>query len=363
MNDIFCIGKSNNAVTAVESATKQITNPTLIVFVSSYEHFEEATRLLHEKYPSTQIIGMTGYAYSKNEAVTEYVGVWAINSGIEVKCDVINDLDRFPMKYIRKLEQSVDQVKPGRENTICLAFMTNNQDCLTTTLNSVLMKKNIELIGSTPFNSLEYENPLGDKVSLNGVVYKNSGVYAVIKNLNGKVKVYKENIYQAIGKKMVVTKVNKATNEIIELNGKPALEEYYSSVDEATNGTREGVIQNSICRLVGSEEFTLVTYILPKGMFCQKKLDVNDVICAVKLGDYKQINAETKRMIAADFNKVSTILTLDCIFRHLAFSQDGYTQEYLNNIQSIGKHVGFIVGGETYKNQSMHQTMVCAVFE
>lgn len=363
MNDIFGIGKSNNAATAVESATKQITNPALIIFVSSYEYFEEATRLLHEKYPLAQIIGMTGYAYFNSEAVTEYVGVWAISSGIEVRCDVMGDLDRFPMKHIRKLEEAVDQVKPGRENTICLTFMTNNQDCLTTTLNSVLMKKNVELIGGTPFNSLKYENPLGDKVSLNGVVYKNSGVYAVIKNLNGKVKVYKENIYQAIGKRMVVTKVNKATNEIVELNGKPALKEYYNSVDEATDGTRAGIVQNSICHLVGHEEFTLVTDILPKGMFCTKKLDVNDVICAVKLGDYKQINAETKRMIAADFNKVSAILTLDCIFRYLAFSQDGYTQDYLKNIQSIGKHIGFITGGETYKNQSMHQTMVCAVFE
>jgi len=363
INDIFNIGKSKDTTEAVEIATKQISNPTLVVFVSSYGHFEGATKLLHEKYPLAQVIGMTGYAYSKTEAVTEYVGVWAINSGIEAKCDVMNDLDRFPMKHIKKLEQAVEQVHPGRENTICLAFMTNDQDCLTTTLNSVLMRKNVELIGATPFNSLECENPLGDKVSLNGIVYKNSCVYAVIKNLNGRVKVYKENIYQAIGKKMVVTKVNKETNEILELNGKPALKEYYSSIDEATNGTREGIIQNSICRLVGHEEFSLVTDILPKGMVCKKKLDVNDVICAEKLGDYRQVNAETKRMIDADFSKVSTIFTLDCIFRYLAFSEVNYIQTYLNTIQSIGKQVGFITGGETYKNQSMHQTMVCAVFE
>lgn len=363
LRDYFCIGTSKNVSEAVEVATKQLDEAKFMVFISNYEYFDEATQILHEKYPLATIIGITGYVYSKSDTVKEFVAVWAINEGIEFQCDVMEDLQEYPIKHIKKLEQAVNRVKPGKENTICLAFMTNNQDVVTTTLNSVLVKNQIDLIGATPLRGLQYENPLGDKVSLNGVVYTNSCVYAIIKNTGGKIKVYKENIYRAIGQRMLVNKVNEETGEVIELNGKPAIQEYNRVVSEINDEKEHTIIPNSICRLVGNQEFTLVTYIKPESVVCMKKLMPNDVICAAELGDYKQINDETIKQIKADFNHISTIFTIDCIFRNITFDELNYTSTYLSKIQEMGKHIGMISGGETYKMQSTHQAMVCAVFE
>lgn len=363
LKDYFGVGVSKNVSEAVEAATKQLNEAKFMVFISNYEYFDEVTQKLHEKYPSTTIIGVSGYVYSKLDTVKEFVAVWAINEGIEFECNVMEDLQEYPIKHIKELEQAVDKVKPGKENTICLAFMTNNQDVVTTTLNSVLVKNKIDLIGATPLRGLQYENPLCDKISLNGVVYTNSCVYAIVKNIGGKIKVYKENIYRAIGQRMLVDKVNQETGEVIELNGKPAVQEYNRVVSEINDKNEHTIIPNSICRLVGNQEFTLVTYIEPESVVCLKKLIPNDVICVAELGDYKQINDETIQQIKADFNHVSTIFTVDCIFRNTAFNELNYTSTYLSKIQKLGKHVGMISGGETYKMQSTHQAMVCAVFE
>lgn len=363
LNDYWCIGTNKEVVQAVESATKDLSNPKFMVFASNYENFEEATRLLHEKYPECMIMGMSGYAYSKTETVTEYVAVWAVKEGVTVHCDVIEDLDQYPIKHIKKIEHSVEMVKPGRDNTVCLSFMTNGQDCLTTTMNSVLLKNHIELWGATPLRGLQYENPIGDKVSLNGKIYMNSCVYAVIKNNSGKAKVYKENIYCPIGQRMRITKMNKDTGEIMELNGKPALKEYQRVVGEIKGEDAKNIVGNSICRIVGNEEYTFVLEVQANKITCLKQLACNDVISVAGMGDYEAINQETIKKIKGDFTHITTIFTLDCIFRNLAFNERNYTKNYLSNVQSLGRHVGLITGGETYKLQSVHQTMVCAVFE
>lgn len=68
-------------------------------------------------------------------------------------------------------------------NTVCIDFCTGNDACVLTTIYSVFEKKHISLTGGTGADG---------KVSVNGKIYEDAAVYALVKNLGGKIKVYKE---------------------------------------------------------------------------------------------------------------------------------------------------------------------------
>ena len=361
MKDYIGIGEGKNIEQAISNATKGLENPKLVIFICDYDKFDQVTKSLHDKYSNSNVIGMTGYAFSKSGMLSEGVLVWGITEGIDNVAGVIGDLDKYPVKHIKEFQNNINSINGAKENTICLEFSTNRQERLSTTMNAALNKTGIELIGGSP---LKYPTePTGDKVSLNGKIYNNSCVYVLIKNLNGKVKVYKENLYKRVGRKMSVTKINSDTGEIIELNGKPALKEFYDVIDEATNNSRENIIMNSLCRMIGNEEYTLATDITNNGIRFYKELTTNDVVYANELGDYKKIIDETMANIAKEFKSISTIFTIDCLYRYFALDSVNYIKNYLDAINAKSKHVGFISAGEQYKTQFINQTMVCAVFE
>lgn len=360
IKDQIFISKQKEVSSAIDEIAHSITNPKFIIFMSSYIKFEEASILLHKKYPEANIIGMSGNVYEKVDMIEDSILVWGFNDGVESVCNVIKDLDKCPIKYIKQIQVDSEHIKAGKDNTICVSFATNHQERLSTTLNTVLARTNIELMGGTPLKDMSTP---GDMVSLNGEVYKNACVYAFIKSVSGKVKIYKENIYKPTGHKMVVTKMDPTGRKILELNGRPALKEYYDCIDNATNGTRDNIILNSLCRLVGTEEYILATTLDKDGIIVYKEIDCNDILCAVELGDYKQIINRTVSTIKEDFRQISTIFTIDCLFRYFALKNVNYIQGYLNVIQSTAKQVGFLVAGEQYKTQYVNQTMVCAVFE
>ena len=67
----------------------------------------------------------------------------------------------------------------------------------------------------------------GGKVSVNGKVYADADVYALIRNNEGKIKVYKENIYKQVPDcRFIASKTDRSKYLIGELNGKPAKKVY-----------------------------------------------------------------------------------------------------------------------------------------
>lgn len=64
-------------------------------------------------------------------------------------------------------------------------------------------------------------------VAYNGELYEDACVYALIKNTTGKIRVYKENIYEKTSAQShFATKVDVSRKALIELDGKPAADVY-----------------------------------------------------------------------------------------------------------------------------------------
>ena len=262
----------------------------------------------------------------------------------------------MPVKYIERLEKDVKYVNGSQRDTICIDFCTGNDACVLTTIYSVLKRKNISLVGGT-----------GDagKVSANGKIYEDAVVYGIVKNQNGKVKAYKENIYHQVEKyRFIASRTDKANYVIGSLNGYPAKQVYQDILHITEQEITTQTFKNPFGKLNG-DDICIISIKEVKGdaLTCFRQVNDSDVLVLLELGDYRAIVKDTIRQIQQDFPRVSAVFSVNCLFRYLLFTQNHYMQEYLRDMSMLGSHAGFVGYGEHYNNRFVNQSMTCVVFE
>ena len=72
---------------------------------------------------------------------------------------------------------------------------------------------------------------------------------------------------------------------------------------------------------------------------------------------------ETIQKIRRDFPRISTVFSINCLFRYLLFTENNYMQQYLKEMSVLDHHAGLVGYGEHYNNQFVNQSMTCVVFE
>lgn len=357
------IGKSSDVQEAVKEATVNFENPTLILVCSEADKLSECTEILYKKYPEAMVISTTGYSIALGKAVENNIILASISDGVEIQSGVIENLSKYPLKSIKKLEESIININPGIEDTVCLEFCTCNEEMLVSTMNSVLEDKNIPLVGGTA----QGVNSNGEKVIyLNGKVYKDACVYILIKNLNGKIKTYKESIYKDTNKKLIATKVDEATRKITELNDKRAEVIYCENLNIKKEDIPKYSMKYPFGKVVGNEIYITAInseFVDKDGLHCYKRVNKNDELTILELDDYERIVKETCNKIQDDFKNISFIFSVNCILRYLLFKEINYIDEYAKEMSSLGNFFGIVSEGEQYINQHINQTMICAVFE
>lgn len=362
MRDYIGIGLSDDIKESVEQATDGLMHPKVIFVFAEYSKFEESICLMQEKYPNIPIVGTTGYCFANKNIIRNNIVIWAINEGIDVEVGVLENISKFPIKDIKSLEENIGKINAGNDNTVCIEFCTGAEEKIVSTINSAISKKNIPLIGGTSQGA----NDKGIKcVSLNGKVYSDTCVYALIKNLNGKIKTYSENIYKEKSGNFIATKVDVPNRRILELNGKKAGQVYCETLGITKNQINDCVLTNPLARVIGKEDFVIAIKLVDDedALNCYKRVNQNDVLNILELQNYKEAIQNTLDRIKADFANISFIFSIDCIYRFLLFETMNFTKEYSNIMGSIGQHIGIVGEGEQYINQHVNQTMICVVFE
>lgn len=352
-----------NPKEAVSRATQGLTQPTMILFMASYNMAEEAAKLLYEAYPDVPSIGTIGTKFVNGQVDDNGLSVLALFDDVRVSCGLIRNISKCPIAYIGEIQRKLSEISAGREDTVCLEYCTGAEEMLATTLNACLGKKGISLAGGTVFGIPDGKAPV---VAYNGKLYEDACVYALIKNLTGKVKVYKENIYEKKNcQPHFATKVDVPRKALIELDGKPAADVYSRELGIARDKIVDNVLLNPMGRAVGEQVFISAMMALESNgtLINYKRINKNDCIYFLSLGDYKEIERQTREEIRQDMRKVSLILSVDCAHRYLLYNKDNYLTTYLKDMAALGPHMGIVGGGEQYNNQHVNQTMVCAVFE
>lgn len=340
---------------SIAEATKGLNNPQLIILMSNAKQFEEHVAELAKMYPDVPSIGCIGMSYNTS-VVEEGVGITAFTDGVAAVVNVLEHVSTMPVKYIRRLEDDLKTVKAEASNTVCIDLCAGNDACVLTTMDSVLGPRNISLVGGT-----------GDqgKVSMNGVIYEDAVAYALIKNLGGKVKIYKENMYRPMDEyRFIASKTDRSKYYIGELNGKSAKQVYMDCLGIKESDITSQTFKNPFGKISGKDVCIIsIKEVSGSGLACFRQVNDSDVLTLLELKDYKQIVAETITNIRSDFKHISGVFSINCLFRYLLFSQNNNMDSYLSQMSDLGPHCGLVGYGEHYNNQFVNQSMTCVVFE
>ncbi len=339
----------------LQEAIRGITSPSLLLLMSNADQFEAHVTQLETAFPGVPSIGCIAMSYDRN-VVEKGVGVVAYTEGVTATANVLEQVSTMPVKYIRRLQSDMEKVGAASQNTVCIDFCSGNDACVLTTMYSALNSRKIPLMGGT-----------GDagKVSVNGRIYQDAVAYALVKNNGGKVKIYKENIYQPRDDyRLIASKTDKANYVIGELNGKPAKQVYRDILQISDKDVESQTFKNPLGKVSG-QDMCIISIKEPIGntLSCFRPVNDSDVLTILEIRDYLSIAKETVAQIKKDFSRVSAVFSVNCLFRYLLFSQNGDLQKYLDTMGALPGHAGLFGYGEHYNDQFLNQTMTCVVFE
>ncbi len=346
-------GKSRHG--NLKEAVQGLNSPQFIMLMSNAGRFEEHVKELEKLYPGVPSIGCIGMSYD-TAVVEEGVGIVAFTDGVKATANVLEQVSVMPIKYIKRLEEDLSKVGANHQNTVCIDFCNGNDACALTTINTALKRSEIPLVGGT-----------GDagKVSVNGKVYEDAVAYGLVRNLNGRVKTYKENIYHQLGNyRFIASNTDRAKYIIGALNGKPAKQVYQSILHVTDQEILTQTFQNPFGKINGDDVCIIsIKEVEGNALACFRQVNDSDVLILLQLGDYEAITRQTIETICRDFPKRSAVFSVNCLFRYKLFSERNYMQKYLQEMSVLGNHAGLVGYGEHYNNRFVNQSMTCVVFE
>lgn len=351
MRQFFGMSQSGNLAEAVRG----LISPQFIMLLSNDNQFEAHVKALENLYPGVPSIGCIGMSYD-TRIVEHGVGIIAFSDGVSARANVLEQVSVMPVKYIQRLEQDIRQINGSGRDTVCIDFCTGNDACVLTTIYSALKRREISLVGGTGD---------GGKVSANGKVYQDSVVYGLIKNHNGRVKTYKENIYRPLGNyRFIASDTDKARYILGSLNGRPAKQVYESILKVTDQQILTQTFQNPFGKINGDDICIIsIKEVSGNSLACFRQVNDSDVLFLLQLADYRAITKETIAKICRDFPKRSAVFSVNCLFRYKLFSEHNYMDAYLREMGALGSHAGLVGYGEHYNNRFVNQSMTCAVFE
>lgn len=358
---------NSNPELCVKEATAKFRKPKLILFFSPVANFKKYAALLYEKFPDSICMGMTSCAmFGKDGAQKNVLKTVGIERGITVSAGVLEDIDKYPIKYVERVKRCVDEVKNSK-NTICLEFTTAMlfaEESVLATLNSVLIDKGIPVFGGTAGNDGSNAETM---VSLNGKICERSTVFAIIHNEGGAVRIYRENIYKPMnGNVLTVTKADGHKRTVYEYNHQPAARVFARELGVAESQATKYFDTNPVGRVVGDEVYITANCALKEnqGIVYHARVYNNSKLMVLEPDNYQEIIRQTMQKIKQEIPRPSFAIMCHCLARTLLFDGKRYLDEYARTMGTVlGDYIGFSGYGEQCGEENFNQTMEVVVFE
>ena len=364
----YKIGRSNQrqAKDAVNEAVRGFGKPKLILAFSGVDQFEECHKELAARFPDSVVMGASTYVgLCADGAFKNQLLVLAIEDGIDCYADVLEDADKYPLRYVNRVKQCVNKLG-NTQNSVCIEFSSAFLGCeesVLATLNSVLQGKNIPLLGGTAGDDCSGKRTF---VALNGRVWQNAAVFVLLRNKGGKIHFYRENIYCPTKHQFVATKVDIEKRIVYEYNRRPAAQCVAEALNTTVDGLSKYLDSYPMGRLVGDEMYITANCAVAErqGMMYHARVYNDARMALLEPRDYKEIVRQTRQQIQKDVKGKTLTIMVHCLARSLLFEGDGYLDTFAKETgREIGAYIGFSGYGEQLNQQHFNQTMALAVFE
>lgn len=346
-----------------KAGTKQ---PVAIIFFSDHDNFEWYSTEFKKRFPDSDIIGATTYiGFSSLGFGYNSLTSLSLISDIECSSGILKDINLHPIKYVHNIKNAVKSVS-STENCCCMEFSTARGKCeelILDTFETVLKPLGIPLIGGNAGAANAEQHTL---VSLNGKVYKNACVFLILRNLRGRIFLYKENIYRPTKNFFTVTDVNLDEHIVYELDKKPIAGTIAKTLNIKTEELPDYVLYHPLGRIKDGQIY-ITDY---NKIFDDESISFYVRIynytrlCLMELTDYETVRKQTLSAIKNVIEKPAFTIAINCFNRSKLFEKNKTFDAFVQNLKSdYGDFIGLSGFGEQINFTQLNQTLVFAVFE
>ena len=345
----------------------ELIKPILVIFSSDNANFGWYSRMLSNSFPDATVIGMTSnMIYCPDGVGRVGLSVMAITSGISVSSGVIFEVSRYPRRSSDSIKQAIDNIE--KENTVCLEFNASAGNCeelVMDTFREVMEDTDIPLCGCTAAAAVNPDRP--SSVSLNGILYMDACVFALIHNENGRIEIIKENIFNPTKHFFTATDVDCDARKVYEFDHKSATSVVASAMQIPEDELGADSFYHPVGRLEdGDLNIISVQELFPDGsmsffsrIYNQTRVMLLDPVESLS-GKWKETSERVHELIPDP----SFSFVINCFLRTKYFTEIGRMNEYNDTLSKYyGSYIGVSSYGEQHAYRHLNQTMLIMVFE
>ena len=339
--------------------------PLLIVVFSEIDMLWFFSQKLQNRYPEAVVIGSSTYVNYTSEGYSHCgVSVLAVNSGIEVSAGLLFDINRHPAMYKEHIRLALEKLS-SYDNTCCLEFMTafgKGEELVLDTFEEALEGTGITVAGGSAGASPESQETV---VALNGAVYKQTCAFVLIKNLNGKIGFYRENIFKPTSYRFTATYADCEERTVMEYDGEPAADALSRALNVPVENLKSVLALHPMGRIVdGSINITEADEVFPDGSISYFSTIYNHTkLLLLETDNIKRVWNETVQRVKNDIEKPSFTISINCLSRSRMFEDESAFGEFVNVLRNYGSFIGLSGYGEQLNFIHLNQTMILLVFE
>ncbi len=370
MDKGYAVAFSNqiNAAEAIDDIYIQLgeIEPRFLMLYSDVENFAFYSEKLHQKYQEAVLIGATTYlALSSRGYSKTGLSVLAVADGIECSGGVIEDAVRFPDKYQDVIRECAGHF-PNTDNCCCFELTTAFGDCeeiVQDTFRSVLEEKEIPVIGGTAGNTSDTKESY---VSLNGEVYTGACVFAIVKNLNGAIRLYRENLYRPTDQFFDVTDVDCEERTVYEFDGKPAAKVMAKALGVTVEELPDYLPSHPLGRIVNGNIYITDHHAVTSdsALTYFARIYNHTMVVLLTPEDPQTVLSDTIGQIRKETESIRFMFVVNCLTRSRLFEQNGNLERFTDRLRDeLGEYAGVSGYGEQMNFEHLNQTMLIAVFE
>lgn len=345
----------------------ELITPVLVIFSSDNTNFGWYSRMLSNSFPDATVIGMTSnMMYSPEGVGRTGLNVMAVTSGISVSSGVVFEVSRYPRRSSDSIISALDGI--DRENTVCLEFNASAGNCeelVMDTFHEIMKDTGIPLCGCTAAAAVNPDRP--SSVSLNGILYMDACVFALIHNEAGRIGIIKENLFTPTKHFFTATDVDCDERKVFEFDHKPAT----GVVASAMQIPEEDLGADSFYHPVGRLENDDLNIISVHELFADGSMSffsrIYNQTRVMLLDPVESLEdkwEETSQRVHELIPDPAFTFVINCFLRTKYFTEIGRMKDYNDTlIKDYGTYIGVSTYGEQFAYRHINQTALMLVFE
>ncbi len=355
-----------SVVQTIVDSIKQDEAKLVVFFTSTKYDFGMVSKLMKENFPGSDVIGCTTSGEIGPQGFTE-----GSISAMSMAADNF-ETSTYLMKNIKNkaIFAKNDLVNAGQKIGISSydsknGFIITLIDGLQASEEKVMnilgnCFSNLDIVGGSAGDDLKFN---GTFVSANGEVCQDAAVITFVRT-SKKFFLYKENIYVPTDIEFKVTKADINNRLILELDGKPAAEEYARVLGISIDQLPDYFTSNPLGRIfMNSVWITSSKSVGDNGSInAYSAITQNSIVKLLKPIDAVAEAKKTVQVINEKLPDCKGIILFNCILRYLQFKKENICTEISSEFLKFGSVCGFNTYGEQFNKLHVNQTLALIAF-